>query len=289
MFVYHPHYPVLNCPERLLFFHVFLIRAYFHVQLGASVEVYSDEEKNFNGLFFQDQQMKDTFQAYPELVCIDATYKLLALGLPTYLMLCEDSNGQSEIIAVCLLVTEDASSMMWMMETFKKHDLNWDRICILMADKDIGERDVLKQCLPNSSVLICLFHALCSFRREITCEKMGITSGQRTLCLELVQRMAYASTKSEYSCLYDQLQRDAPKQVVQGQYCKLLTSYAFPFVLKQMELSKKVKEIKKIDDQCFIQTSEGEKCVGLPDCNCIFRKSMLLPCHHIFALRNKLE
>ena len=52
MFVYHPHYPILNCPERLLFFHVLLIRAYFHVQIGASVEVYSDEEKNFNGLFF---------------------------------------------------------------------------------------------------------------------------------------------------------------------------------------------------------------------------------------------
>ena len=348
------------------------------VHLGASVEVYSDEEKNFKGLFFQDQQMKHAFQAYPELVCIGATYKLLELGLPTYLMLCEDSNGQSEIIAVCLLVTEDASSMTWMMDTFKKHNVNWDRICVLMADKDIGERDVLKQCMPNSSVLICLFHALRSFRREITCEKMGITSGQRTLCLEHVQKMAYASTESEYSCLYDQLERDAPKEVVQyfnnswhsirsewvlgfksccgnflnstnnrlesingklkqvidrhstleefiskffiilvalrterdhnaavqfqkvkihpfssdspeGQYCKLLTSYASPFVLKQMELSKKVQEIKEIDGQYFIQTSEGEKCVGLSDCNCIFRKSMLLPCRHIFALRNKLE
>lgn len=51
---------------------------------------------------------KDAFQAYPEIVFIDATYKLLELGLPTYLTLCEDSNGQSEITAVCLLVSEDA-------------------------------------------------------------------------------------------------------------------------------------------------------------------------------------
>ena len=56
-----------------------------------------------------------------------------------------------------------------------------------------------------------------------------------------------------------------------------------------MELSKKVQEIKDIDGQYFIQTSEGEKCVGMSDGNCIFRKSMLLPCRHIFALRNKLE
>lgn len=112
-------------------------------------------------------------------------------------------------------MTENAGSMTWMMDAFKKHNVNWDRIHVLMVDKDIEEQDVLKQCMSNSSVLICLFHALHSFRREITCEKMGVTSGQRTLCLELVQKMAYASTESEYSCLYVQLKRDAPKEVVQ--------------------------------------------------------------------------
>ena len=30
-----------------------------------------------------------------------------------------------------------------------------------------------------------------------------------------------------------------------------------------------------------------EKCIGLWDCNCIFTKSMPLPCRQIFALRNK--
>ena len=164
------------------------------------MEIYSDKDKNFKGLFFQDQQM-EVFQAYPELVCIDATYKLLELGLPVNLMLCEDSNGQSE------------NSMTWTANTFKEHNADWKRIRVLMADKDIGERNVLKQSLPNASVLICLFHTLRSFRREITCEKMGITSGQRTLCLDLVQIMAYISSEAEYD-LHDQFQQDAPKKVV---------------------------------------------------------------------------
>ena len=76
--------------------------------------VYSGERKNFKGLFFQDGQMKHVFQAYPEIIIIDATYKLLELGLPMYLLLSEDSKGQSEIIGVCLLVSEDAGSMKWM-------------------------------------------------------------------------------------------------------------------------------------------------------------------------------
>lgn len=102
--------------------------------------------------------MKAAFEAYPELVCIDATYKLLDLELSTYLMLVEDSNGQSEIVAVCLLVTEDANSMRWMVDTFKKYNMNWKKIRVVMADKDIGERDILKQSIPSASVLICLFH-----------------------------------------------------------------------------------------------------------------------------------
>ena len=83
----------------------------FVISSGASVEVRCDADKNLKGIFFQDPAMMEAFQAYPELVCIDATYKLLELRLPVYLMLCEDSNGLSEIIAVCLLVQEDAESM----------------------------------------------------------------------------------------------------------------------------------------------------------------------------------
>ena len=67
-----------------------------------------------------------------------------------------------------------------------------------MADKDIGERDVIKEQLRNARVLICLFHTLRSLKRQISCEKMGITSGQRLHCLELLQKMAYAVSEAEY-------------------------------------------------------------------------------------------
>ena len=46
--------------------------------------------------------------------------------------------------------------------------------------------------------------------------------------------------------------------------------------------------IKEVGDQYSVETSEGPKCVSPDDCECIFRKSMLLPCCHIFALRSKL-
>lgn len=96
--------------------------------IGAFVDLLSDKDCNFKGLFFQDSSMKQCFTSYSEIVFIDATYKLLEIGVPTYLMLCEDSNGFSEIVFVCLLVSEDQSSMQWMMDTFKKHNSNWSNI-----------------------------------------------------------------------------------------------------------------------------------------------------------------
>ena len=79
-----------------------------------------------------------------------------------------------------------------------------EAIRVVMADKDLKERDVIKQCLPNAVVLICLFHTLRTFRREVSCEKLGISSGQRTMCLELLQKMVYAATDDEYTRLYTQ-------------------------------------------------------------------------------------
>ena len=43
---------------------------------------------------------------------------------------------------------------------FKKNNPCWSQVRIVMADKDIGGRDVIKSSLPSASVLICLFHAL---------------------------------------------------------------------------------------------------------------------------------
>ena len=146
-------------------------------------------------------------------MCIDATYKLLELGLPVYVMVCVDSNGQTEVVAACILITENAQSVAWMMNTFKQHNEAWKNIRVIMADKDIGERDIIKSSIPDAAVLISLFHTLRSLRREITCEKMGITAGQRTACLEMVQKLAYASSTAKYSELYEEFQRDAPKRL----------------------------------------------------------------------------
>ena len=73
-------------------------------------------------------------------------------------------------------------------------------------------------------------------------------------------------------------------------YTKHLTSYAAGFVLKQLELVSKVKDIKDDGSGQYykVQTSAGKVQVSEFDCGCIFHQSMLLPCRHMFALRKCL-
>ena len=100
-----------------------------------------------------------------------------------------------------------------MIATFIKRNPQWRDIRVVMADKDINKRYVIKTALPEASLLICLFHVLRSFRREISCDKMGITSGQRQLFLNLLQKLAYSSSNEDFETVYKELEKSAPKIV----------------------------------------------------------------------------
>ena len=68
-------------------------------------------------------------------------------------------------------------------------------------------------------------------------------------------------------------------------YMQLLTPYALGYVVKQLSLIDRVKILDKSGDVYEINTTEGIVKATATDCSCGFRKSMLLPCRHIFAVR----
>lgn len=90
-----------------------------------------------------------------------------------------------------------------MITIFKKHNVTDGTKCI-MAHKDMTERDVLSEEIPSASLLICPFHTLRTFRREITTEKMDITPDQRQEVLEIISKIVYSRNEKEY-CTYFQL------------------------------------------------------------------------------------
>ena len=104
---------------------------------GGTVDICTDVEDNFCGLFIQDNGMRETFEAYPEIIFVDATYKLLDLQLPVYLLACEDSNGASEIVGMGMLVAEEKESVKWLFETFKNKNSSVMFTRLVMVEKDM--------------------------------------------------------------------------------------------------------------------------------------------------------
>ena len=47
--------------------------------------------------------MQNLFAKFPEMILVDATYKMLELRMPVYLLMCIDGDGLSEIVMFILV------------------------------------------------------------------------------------------------------------------------------------------------------------------------------------------
>lgn len=178
------------------------------------MEIFTDADGTFTSLMFQDGLMKTILSSYPEIILVDATYKLTNLRMPVYLMMCIDGNGQGEIVLVFLTTHETESVMSKMVQAFKSVNPRWNDVKVVMSDKDFNERAVFKREFPQATLQICLFHTLRSFRREVTTEKMSIRPGERDHVLEVLLKLAYSKTEAEYDENYQDLMQCGLKTVI---------------------------------------------------------------------------
>ena len=130
----------------------------------------------------------------------------------------EDGNGTSHIVAAFLLQHEDSESLQKMVQLFKDRNPDWTKIEVVITDKDMGERNVFKEEMPQIDLQICLFHALRTFSRELTIDKMGITAGERTTLLQITEELAYAHSETYYNTKYQEFCEICPNDRVKSYY-----------------------------------------------------------------------
>ena len=56
-------------------------------------------------IFFQTDEMKTAFAAYPDVLLVDATYKLNDIHMPLYVLMVIDGNGKTSIWMRSIFVT----------------------------------------------------------------------------------------------------------------------------------------------------------------------------------------
>ncbi|KAH9379452.1 hypothetical protein HPB48_022114 [Haemaphysalis longicornis] len=164
---------------------------------GTDCHILTDNDE-FRGLLICTDSMKASMRFYPEYIGIDATYKLLELRTPVYVIHNEDGNGATKVVCIALLVQEDVSSMQWFLKKFQELNPGWTQTKCIMADKDLLERQCLKEYFPQAKVLVCVYHTLRTFGREVSAKKLGITAEDRQTSLKLLQKMVLSKSDNEF-------------------------------------------------------------------------------------------
>ena len=187
-----------------------------YVYLDKTIEVLTDEDNVLRSIYYQDGTMKAKFSSFPELLLIDATYKLNNLQMAVFLQLVVDGNGRMKSY-LCFLFGE---TILGLLDVFKYHNPAWSEIQTVFSDKDFTERAVYKQYYPHSCLQLCLFHVLRSMKRELNVEKMKITLEQKNMSLEIIQKLAYVSNIDEYNEYLEELEEAniQPKKLISSQY-----------------------------------------------------------------------
>ena len=176
---------------------------------GLSTEFVVDPATNqLQGIYMQDNDMMTTFNTFPELIIADRTHKVNELRMPLMLLVVVDGNGETEIVAIFVLVSEEKNLLSRMLTIFKEKNARWTETKVVLTDKDMVERQVFGELLPAAKLQICLFHTLRTFKRQITTEKMGISLQERSTVLEILQDMAYSYSETIYQQRYEDLKQN---------------------------------------------------------------------------------
>ena len=131
-----------------------------------------------------------------------------------YVLIAIDGHSESQVVGTFLLSAEGKSSLQQMIAKFKEKNDIWANIKCVITDKDMTERAVFKAEMTQVEMQICLYHTLQTFSREVTMEKMKITSAQRTNSLKMLEKLSYAVDEDTYNEMYEEFVKEAPATVV---------------------------------------------------------------------------
>ena len=102
-----------------------------------------NSDNMLSGIYFQDGYMIENYKRFPEMLLIDATHKLNELRMLLYVLLVENGNGDSQIVLLWLVASEDTITIKSVLLIFKKNNEGWSRTITIMAHKDFCERNTL--------------------------------------------------------------------------------------------------------------------------------------------------
>ncbi|CAB0042165.1 unnamed protein product [Trichogramma brassicae] len=103
-----------------------------------------DENNSLMGLFVSTPSMKHTYEIFPEILMIDATYGLFDHDYPLVIAAIVDGNGITEIVSFGIVAQETDDSYSWFIDCIIEHLPGCKQTVAFVSDKDMVLRKVIK-------------------------------------------------------------------------------------------------------------------------------------------------
>lgn len=163
-------------------------------------------ENVVHGIYFQDGAMRTQFENYPEIMLVDATYNISKENMALQTIIALDGNGESQIVALFLVNSENIRTMTGLLEIFREENPQSDHTEIIMVDKNAANLASFEEIFPAARIHLCIFHVQQIFQREITTKKLSIDEETKKEALQVLSDMVYCVSEREYNTLYQDLQ-----------------------------------------------------------------------------------
>lgn len=159
--------------------------------------------------------MKEAFAEYPEIIFCDETANVNERNMPLQTVLCMDGEGETHIIALFIISSENFRVMTELFTIFKVENPTWNEIKTVIVDKHISNLITFSNVFPLAQILICIFHVYQIFDRQVTTEKRSITDVVRKQALKFLRKMIFCESEKEYLGLYDRLNEIASQELME--------------------------------------------------------------------------
>lgn len=181
---------------------------------GATVKVIT-EHQMVEGIYFQDPEMKEVHATFPEMIFVDATYSVNDRNMALQTVQCSDGDGETHIIALLIIRSENVNVMKALFERFVQENGNSDKTEIVMVDKHASNLATFPELFPNAQINLCIFHVKQIFIRDITMKKRNITIQVQKHALDIVLKMIHCKSETIYLQLYEQLRNIASDELME--------------------------------------------------------------------------
>ncbi|KAG2981079.1 hypothetical protein PC120_g24844 [Phytophthora cactorum] len=167
---------------------------------GNRASVFVDDVKTAQTITLQTRQMRRWFKAFPEAMLVDAMHNTNEWRYKLFSFMVNDVYSHSQYVYHSPMENESAECLTYAIGSFKFQNTMWEKIKVIVIDKDVGELGVLEKQFPGVRIILCHFHLKKYIRTEmVKSEYGGPSSFDRDQVEDAVYMMRLAASPEEYT------------------------------------------------------------------------------------------